>query len=403
MSSVRFNLKKLLLSVLSVVIIAATVVSTVHFGFSSVKPAEAASVSEYQEYLKELEKEQQELQEEIGKLKGDKSEQQALKNALLKNIDNIKSQINTCNSRINDINSQITQLENDIVLKTEQLEETKYVFRQRLRAIYMSGGMSNSTLAVVFDADNLEELLSKSELTKSISAYDSALMKKIVDDMKTIEKSKAEVEELKKDQEATKAILNEKKQELDREIDSVVGEIDDIDDDIDKLQDKAEALEKAQKEYEQAIKDAQHVGSDQKYEGGQFAWPVPNYYYISSPYGYRYHPISGKYKFHKGVDISGGGIKGKPIVAAADGIVSLAKYNSGGYGYYVMINHGTDNKGDTYVTLYAHMTKYIVHVGQQVKKGQTIGYVGTTGASTGYHLHYEVRVNGNTTNPMSHY
>jgi mRNA-degrading endonuclease toxin of MazEF toxin-antitoxin module len=104
----------------------------------------------------------------------------------------------------------------------------------------------------------------------------------------------------------------------------------------------------------------------------------------------------------EGIDIAGSGIKGKPIVAAADGIVSIATYNTGGYGYYVMVNHGTGSDGKKYVTLYAHMTKYIVKVGQSVRKGQTIGYVGTSGASTGYHLHFEIRANGSAVNPLKY-
>jgi murein DD-endopeptidase MepM/ murein hydrolase activator NlpD len=133
-------------------------------------------------------------------------------------------------------------------------------------------------------------------------------------------------------------------------------------------------------------------------------WVIPcDYTVVSSAFGWRVHPIEKVEKFHNGVDLWAPGIKGKPIVAAADGIVSIATYNTGGYGYYVMVNHGTGDDGKKYVTLYAHMTKYIVKVGQYVKKGQTIGYVGTSGASTGYHLHFEIRANGNTTNPMSYY
>ncbi len=371
--------------------------------FGRMSTASAATVSDYQQYIKDLEAEQKELKEQIAALKGDKSNQQALKNALQKNIDNLQSQISASTAQIAETEAKISQLEADVVKKNNELEETKYMFRQRLRAIYMSGGMSNSSLVVLFEAQSLEELLTKSELTKSISAYDSALMQKIVDDMKAIEAAKAEVLVLKDENEANKAVLEEKKGELMLQIKEVNSSLADINGDIGSIQDKIEQLQQAQKEYEQAIKDAQHVGSDQKYEGGEFAWPVPGYYYVSSPYGYRNDPWTGSKKFHKGIDIAGSGIKGKPIVAAADGIVSLAKYNTGGYGHYVMINHGTDNSNDTYVTLYAHMTKYIVSVGQKVKKGQTIGYVGSTGASTGYHLHFEIRVNGNTVNPLSYY
>lgn len=400
MNSVRFNLKRAVISVLclTTVISSAFIVGSV----DSNKPAQAATVSEYQQYIKDLEAEQKEIQAELNKLKGDKSNKKALQTALQKNIDNLQSQINACNKQISDMDATIVELENDIAKKTQELEETKYTFRQRLRAIYMSGGAQSSAISVLMSAENLEDLLTKSELTKSISAYDSALMQKIVDDMKAIEDNKAQINQLKADQEATKAVLKAKKDELNKQIREVKDIIADLDDEMDDLKDQADKIEDAISEYEEAIKNAQNVGSDQKYDG-DFAWPCPGYYYISSPYGYRNHPISGKYKFHKGIDIAGSGIKGKPIVAAADGIVSIATYNTGGYGYYVMVNHGTGDDGKKYVTLYAHMTKYIVKVGQYVKKGQTIGYVGTSGASTGYHLHFEIRANGNTTNPMSYY
>ena len=400
MNSVRFNFKRIIACVLCLIAVLGSAYITVDLGAD--KNVKAATVSDYQQYIKDLEAEQAEIKKEINSLKSDKSDQKKIKTALQKNIDNLQSQINACNKQISNLDAMIAQLEADIVTKTDELEKAKYTFRQRLRAIYMSGGSSTSTLSVLLSAEDLGDLLTKSQLTKSISAFDNALMQKIVDDMKAIEDSKVEIKKLIDEQQATKVTLAGKKSELNTQIKEVNSTLAGIENDIDDLEDKVAALEKAQKEYEQAIRDAQNVGSDQKYTGN-FAWPCPGYYYISSPYGYRNHPISGKYKFHKGVDIAGGGIKGKPIVAAADGVVSIATYNSGGYGYYVMINHGTGDDGKTYSSLYAHMTRYIVSVGQKVKKGQTIGYVGTTGASTGYHLHFEIRANGNTTNPMGYY
>ena len=399
MSSVRFNFKRSLVLTLCV----ATVLGTAFYStIREPQSLQATTISEYEQYIKDLEAEQKEIQDQIDRLKDDKADQNAVKFALRKKIDNLQSQINACNKQISDLDDQMLQLEEENEAKTQELENNKYIFRQRLRAINMSGGTSTSSLAVLLSAEGLEDLLSKAELTKSVSAYDKALMQSIVNDMKTIEQNKAKITELKAEQQATKATLAEKKAELDAQVKAVTSTISDIEDDIGDLNDKVKALEKAQQEYEEAIKNAQNVGSDQTYSG-DFAWPCPGYYYISSPYGYRTHPISGSYKFHKGVDIAGSGIKGKPIVAAADGIVSLATYNTGGYGNYVMVNHGTGSDGKQYVTLYAHMTRYIVSPGQYVKKGQTIGYVGTTGASTGYHLHFEIRVNGNTTNPMNYF
>lgn len=400
MSSVRFNLKRAIISVLCLTTVLGTAFYTATL--EPIKPVKAASVQDYKDKLSELEKEQEEIQKEIDALKGDKNAQNKVKSALQKKISNLQSQISACNKQIDDLDTEILRLEADTEQKTKELEDAKYTFRQRLRALYMSGGALNSSLAMILNAESLDEMLRKAETTKSISAYDNALMDKILNDMKAIENNKKRVNELLEEQKSTKAVLADKKNELNKQIKEVNSTLAGIDSDISDLKDKAEELEKAHKEYEEAIKNAQNMGSDQKYDG-DFSWPCPGYYYVSSPYGYRNHPISGKYKFHKGIDIAGGGIKGKPIVAAADGIVSLASYNSGGYGHYVMVNHGTGKDGKSYVTLYAHMTRYIVSVGQYVKKGQTIGYVGTSGASTGYHLHFEIRANGETTNPMSYF
>ncbi len=141
-------------------------------------------------------------------------------------------------------------------------------------------------------------------------------------------------------------------------------------------------------------------GSESAYN---FMWPSPNYHYITSPFGYRIHPITGVRKLHAGCDIGGSGINGTPIYAADSGTVSLATYNAGGYGNYVMLYHGTKSDGKQYATLYAHMTRYVVSAGQKVQKGDVIGYVGSTGASTAPHLHFEIRVNGTPVNPLLYF
>jgi murein DD-endopeptidase MepM/ murein hydrolase activator NlpD len=361
----------------------------------------ADKVSDYKEQIKDLEDEKKEIEEEIKKLNAEKRDEKAQQTALNKRIDNLQSQINICNNQLNSFDEQIAELEKEIENKGVELENAKYVFRQRLRAIYMSGGLTTTNLSMLLSAENLGDLLSKTELTKSINSYDKALTEKIVKEIDSIEAKRTEIDTLKAEQESIKATLAEKKKELNVQVGEVNDNISDLNSDIKDYNSQINKIEKAMKEYEDAIKAAQNVGSDQKYDGN-FKWPLPGYYTITSPYGYRIHPITHKRKFHKGVDISGSNVKGKPIVAAADGIVSIAQYNSS-YGYYVMINHGTADDGKSYVTLYAHMTRYVVKVGQKVTKGQTIGYVGTTGSSTGYHLHFEIRANGNTTNPMSYF
>ncbi len=130
------------------------------------------------------------------------------------------------------------------------------------------------------------------------------------------------------------------------------------------------------------------------YKGGTMKWPLPGYYVVTSPFGNRLHPILKTYKLHTGVDLAGSGCNGKPVVAAADGTVIVAKYNVA-YGNYIVIDHGG---GIT--TLYAHSSKLEVKVGQTVKAGQEIMKVGTTGYSTGPHLHFEVRENGSYVDPI---
>ena len=126
-----------------------------------------------------------------------------------------------------------------------------------------------------------------------------------------------------------------------------------------------------------------------------FCWPTPGYTTITSPYGYRVHPITGKLKFHEGVDIGAAG--GTPIVAAAAGTVTISRLSSS-YGNYVEIDHGNGLR-----TRYAHMSKRLCRVGDTVVQGQEIGLVGSTGNSTGDHCHFEVRVNGTTYNPMQYF
>ncbi len=394
------SFKKLIIIVLCLCFVVSSAFTSSNFNLSGT--AKADTISDYKDKISELEQQQKEIEDEIRDLKSQSKDKEKEKQLLSKRIDVIQSQITICNEQISECDNKIADLEQDIADKETELEKTKYLFSQRLRAIYMSGGMTASTLSVILSAENLLDLLTKTELTKNISAYDNALMAKLVSDMEKIEQSKSEILVLVEEQHAVKAILDEKKAELKKEVSEINSIIAGIQSDVNALQNQSDKLEKAIAEYEQAIKDAQNQYKDQYYDG-KFTWPCPGYYTITSPYGYRNHPITGKYKFHKGIDIAGGGIKGKPIVAAADGIVSIAKYNSGGYGYYVMVNHGTADDGKSYVTLYAHMTKYIVKVGQKVKKGETIGYVGTTGASKGYHLHFEVRVNGDTTDPKKYF
>ena len=137
-----------------------------------------------------------------------------------------------------------------------------------------------------------------------------------------------------------------------------------------------------------------------KYSGGVMIWPTLESSYITSPYGSRLHPIQGVIKNHDGIDI--GGSMGDPVYAAADGIVIYSQFNLGGYGNMIMIDHGLNENGTKIVTLYAHGNKLLKNVGETVKKGDVIMEMGSTGNSTGPHLHFEVRENGMHVDPKNY-
>ncbi len=408
MNSVHYNFKKFLVIAISISFVFGTFFFSPDLFKAEVK---AVSVDDYQQMIKDLEAEKKEIEKEIANLKKDKADQNKIKSAIQKKINNTQSQINAVDRQISDLDAKIVDAQSNIEIKTQELENTKFKFRQRIRTIAMSGGSMSSSLAILLSADSLDDLLTKTELTKSISAYDNAMMSKIIKDMDEIKKSKKDIEALRIEQNASKTLLDEKKAELAAQIKEVNSTLGGINSNIGKLEDEIDDIEKAEQSIENQINAALNGNNNQVYDG-EFAWPIPGYYKVGSPYGYRTHPISGKWKLHKGIDVGGSGIKGKPIIAAADGYVSLATYNSGGYGYYVVLDHGKGDDGKYYATLYAHMTKYIVKPNQYVRKGQTIGYVGTSGASTGYHLHFEIRVgtkqnthklNYATVDPMKYY
>ena len=246
MNSVHFNGRKFIILTL----VLCFVLGSVALDYSPVTlSASALTTEEYKDLISNLEKDQAQIEAELKDLKNDKSAQNAKKQAILNKVDNLQSQINVCNDQLNSYTDQIEQLETDIKTKNQELEDARYAFKQRLRAIYMSGGTTASSLTVLMSADNLSDLLAKSELTKSVSAYDKALTNKLIDDVKLIEQKKAEINELLKEQESVKATLDSKKKELNKQVSSVNSEIADLNSDIKDLNNRKEANEQAIKEY----------------------------------------------------------------------------------------------------------------------------------------------------------
>lgn len=335
------------------------------------------------------------LQKEIDALEAEQAENEKIRAKVEEQVENTEQQIMAVSEKLDAINSELAVVEAELDAKNADLENNKVLFKQRLRAMYMTGGGSGE-LQVLLSADDVADYLSMTELSKSVSRHDETLIKDIVvavesiqEDYDTIDAKRAEQDAVKQELAATQSELNAQVAKLGELIAESEAKIEDAQSSLDEYN-------KAIDELNAQIAAATKEGNVNITYGGQFTWPCPGYYYISSAFQWRWG------RMHNGVDIAGGGIMGKPIVAAADGIVSVATYNSGGYGNYVMLNHGSDG-GNSYVTVYGHMTRYIVSVGQYVSKGETIGYVGSTGRSTGPHLHFEIRVNGSPQNPMNYF
>lgn len=385
------GLRRILAAILSVGLL---------FGSVASVPVEAKSNSQIKNEIKELEAKSAKLEKEIAGLKKDKAEQQAIKNKLNEQISNTQAKISACTKLISGYKAEIKQHEKDIKNKEAEIEETKFLYKQRMRSIYMSGS-TNNDLLILLDADSFADYLALSEVSKTVSAHDKKLVDSITEAIAGINESKKAINKKMEAQNEVMATLSSEQAKLRAQQSEINGVISSIQSDQNQLEKENAAYHRAidalEAEIQSALSGASSSGKNPVFTSAKFTWPCPGYYNITSYYGQRWG------RLHGGIDISSAGIAGKPIVAAADGVVLSAGWNSGGYGNWVMINHGT-NKGKQYATVYAHM-KYSPSVksGQSVKAGTIIGYVGTTGRSTGNHLHFEIRVNGSRVNPMNYF
>lgn len=374
----------------------------------------APSASELRENISRLEEQSKKLENQIKDLQGQINSQKQVKNALEQKISVVQQQINLCNSEISKINNTIAKNKTEINKKNKEIEADKLSFKKRLRAIYMSN--TGSSLQVLLGAEDFSDFLQLSQLTTSVSSRDKKLIEKLVASVKKLEKKQKENNKLLQEQVEIKKIVAKKQAELQGESTKIQNVINQIDSNQSNLEATNAKIEKQIKDYNATLASMTTTnGTSFVYDGGDFLWPTPGYYRISA--GYQSNDAVHR-GHHNGIDITGNGagvIAGAKIVAISDGIVTRAngscRHNypksgscgcGGGYGNYVTINHGTKD-GNTYVATYGHMSSIAVGVGATVKKGQVIGYVGTTGWSTGYHLHFGIAVNGGWRNPMNYF
>ena len=304
------------------------------------------------------------------------------------------------------IEEKAREVDDARALEEQQLER----YRTRVRAMEENGNYG--FLALVLNAGSLGELLTAMDDIGEIMESDRRLEDEYIAAREHTEEVKAEYEAYKAELEAKQATLRAEQVELQRQIDEATDLInqllEDIEGNAEELAKLQAAQDEAQKEIDQKVAELERQRAEEEERRrqeaaannpsgggggssgggsvtgtGSFTWPCPSCTYITSRVGYRWHPVSGQWKYHSGLDI--GAAYGASIVASDGGTVTIAGVN-GGYGNCVMIDHGNG-----YYTLYGHMSSIAVSVGQSVSKGATIGYVGSTGVSTGPHLHFEIR------------
>lgn len=404
-------------------IIAGLLAAVMIFGLiaMAIPAADAAqSSAEIQQEINALKKEQQKTKDKLAALKKQQASNQsevdqlvARKNTIDQEIFLLHEQVQNLSKQITAYNGLIADKQAELDTATARWDELCEQYKARVRAMEENGSVSY--WSVLFQANSFSDFLDRLNMIEEIAAADQRRMKelneaaKVVAEAKTeLESEKIDLEVSKKEMEEASEQMNASRKEADELLQQLVAkgqEYQDLIDEHEKIESEAQAeLDAKEAAYDKAREQeylqwlstqkqpSQGTANSTTDSSGK-VWLMPiNYTEFSSPFGWRKHPIYGDTRFHYGVDLSAP--QGTPIVATRAGVVTGTSYEAGGAGYYVTINHL-----DGYVTRYLHMTHYIVSEGQTVAAGQVIGYCGSTGASTGPHLHFSVYYNGTAVNP----
>lgn len=375
--------------------------------------AEAASL---QDQLSQLQAEKKEIDKEIKNLESQLKTNLSSMKEIVDQKNLIDQQVFMLYEQIDNLNEQIASYSGLIAETQMKLDEAQTHLdalseknKERIRAMEEDGNISY--WSVLFQASSFSDLLDRLNMIEEIAASDQRRLKEmsvaaqeVANTKATMEQERAVLEQSKKEMEASQVELEAKREEADKLLADLIATGDEYEKLIEAAEDEAGELASDIKNIKDKIaeeskpttsKPSGGSSSNDYYQPSSAKWLVPcKYTRFSSPFGWRIHPVHKDWRFHYGVDL--GAPKNTPIIATRSGKVTLATYSSSA-GYYVKIDHG-----DGFGSVYMHMTRYIVKKGDKVEAGEVIGYVGSTGTSTGNHLHFAITYKGEYVNPAKY-
>ena len=341
---------------------------------------------------------QDELEEQLADVEADQAEAQQRRQLLQAQLDAINNEIENIDKQIAYYDAEIAQKEEEQA-EAEANEEAQYeLFCQRVRAMEEEGTVSY--WSILFNSESFSELLDRLADIDAVMDYDNQVMDELIAIREEIIALRTQLETSRAEEQAARDQQAAKQAEQQAKVAEAQKLLDQINADVAEVNRQLDAESEAAAEIQAEIAQKQKQLEEQRRQNNitidsetSYLWPLPGYYRLSSLFGYRIHPITGEAHSHTGIDIPAPG--NTPILACKSGQVVTSAYHYS-YGNYVVIAHGNGNS-----TLYAHMSSRAVSEGDMVTQGQTIGYVGTTGSSTGNHLHLEVRDNYTRVDPES--
>lgn len=309
-----------------------------------------------------------------------------------KDVTKTQSEIRSLADQVRYLQNNIAVTEKQIGLQQKEMEKQTKLLSDRLVFIYEQG--ESSYLEVLLSANDLKDFLSRFDMLNSIVEQDRDLINSINSQKRDLDMKKSDLEVQKRALQVAKETQEGKKQVLSSQLNDKKVVLTGVQQEKEKFAQAMEELEQASRQAEAMIRKLQRNGKGARIGTGSYTWPAPGYGNITSPFGMRFHPILKTRKLHTGADI--GAPSGADIVAADGGTVIFSGW-FGAYGQATIIDHGAGMS-----TLYGHQSELLVSEGEKVAKGQIIGRVGSTGWSTGAHLHFEVRINGSPVNPIGY-